>query len=88
MISLNLYIYAVNIYAFYLIYTDKKRAMEHSPERISEKRIWLVSIMGGAVGTYLGMQGCRHFTRHPRLGYWIPILATIYFAVAFIRGDI
>ena len=88
MINLSLYIYVINIYAFYLIYVDKKRAMEHSSERISEKRIWLVSIIGGAIGTYLGMRGCRHFTRHPGFGYWIPIMAIIYFAVGLIRGVI
>ncbi|MFT4415121.1 DUF1294 domain-containing protein [Fredinandcohnia humi] len=45
----------LNIYGFLIMYLDKQRAKKDE-WRISEKHIWLISILGGALGTTLGYE--------------------------------
>jgi len=45
--------------------------------RIAEKTIWLVSIVGGAVGTTIGMYVFRHKTRHRLFRYGLPLLSLL-----------
>jgi len=45
--------------------------------RIAEKTIWLVSIVGGAVGTTIGMYLFRHKTKHRLFRYGLPLLSLL-----------
>lgn len=45
--------------------------------RIAEKTIWLVSIVGGAVGTAIGMYLFRHKTKHRLFRYGLPLLSLL-----------
>jgi uncharacterized membrane protein YsdA (DUF1294 family) len=55
---------------------DKNRAIHHE-YRISEKSLWLTALLGGAVGTTLGMQLFRHKTKHLSFKIGFPLLAFI-----------
>lgn len=55
---------------------DKKRAQKHQ-YRISERTLWMVAILGGAVGTTAGMQLYRHKTKHTSFKIGFPFLAGI-----------
>jgi uncharacterized membrane protein YsdA (DUF1294 family) len=64
----------MNIVGIFIMGEDKKRAKKHE-YRISERTLWFVSIIGGAVGTTIGMQLFRHKTKHLSFKIGFPLLA-------------
>lgn len=61
MVIILLYIIAINIYAYVLYARDKAKAKKRK-DRISEFRLLKVAILGGALGSFIGMKLCRHKT--------------------------
>ncbi|MDO5292209.1 MAG: DUF1294 domain-containing protein [bacterium] len=57
------YLIVINVIGFAIMGIDKKRAIRHK-WRIPEKTLFLVAIVGGSVGSILGMQKFRHKTKH------------------------
>lgn len=57
------YLAVVNLFGFAAMGLDKYRAKTHA-WRIPEKTLFLLSIIGGCVGTWAGMYVFRHKTRH------------------------
>ncbi len=57
------YFIIVNIIGFALMGIDKRKARKQQ-WRIPEKTLFLASIIGGSVGTLLGMYVFHHKTRH------------------------
>ena len=55
---------------------DKSRAKSHG-RRIPEARLFLLALLGGAVGGTLGMWVFRHKTRHWYFAFGFPLLAAI-----------
>lgn len=66
----------LNTIGLITMYTDKKRA-QNNKWRVSEKRIWLISGLGGATGVYVGMKLFRHKTNHKNFVIITPILIVI-----------
>ncbi|MET3575971.1 DUF1294 domain-containing protein [Bhargavaea ullalensis] len=60
----------MSLYGFTLMGLDKRRAKQKQ-WRIPEKTLWTVALLGGGIGSYLGMQVFRHKTLHTsfRLGF-------------------
>lgn len=71
-----LYLLVVNFVGFSLMVVDKWKA-KMGKWRIAEKTIWLVSIVGGAVGTAIGMYLFRHKTKHRLFRYGLPLLSLL-----------
>jgi uncharacterized membrane protein YsdA (DUF1294 family) len=60
--SLILYLIIINIITFFYFGLDKMKAgLSH--RRISEKRLWTLSFIGGSLGGILGMYFFRHKTK-------------------------
>ncbi|GAA0429240.1 DUF1294 domain-containing protein [Lentibacillus halophilus] len=80
-------IIGVNIVSFLLMAIDKRKAKKHA-WRISERTFWMISIFGGAIGTFLGMKQYRHKTKHWSFTIGIPMLIILQgaflLAVAFL----
>jgi uncharacterized membrane protein YsdA (DUF1294 family) len=74
-IWLGLYL-LMNLIGLFIMGADKKRAQKHQ-YRISERSLWMVAILGGAVGTTAGMQLYRHKTKHTSFKIGFPFLAGI-----------
>ena len=70
------YLVLVNIIAFITIYIDKKKAIKHK-WRIKESTLFLLSIIGGSLGTLLGMYTFRHKTKHLKFTLGIPLIIII-----------
>ena len=70
------YLILVNIIAFITIYIDKKKAIKHK-WRIKESTLFLLSIIGGSLGTLLGMYTFRHKTKHLKFTLGIPLILII-----------
>lgn len=71
-----LYFLLINMYTFYLVYSDKQRA-KHRKWRIPEKRFFILSILGGSIGTLMSMNIFRHKTKHWYFKYGIPLIIVI-----------
>lgn len=66
----------INIAGLFLMWKDKNKAIKHQ-FRIREKTLWMTAIIGGAVGTTIGMQLFRHKTKHVSFKFGFPLLAVI-----------
>ena len=60
---LIVYLLIINLIGFALMGIDKRKAIHHK-YRISEKTLFLASLLGGSIGSILGMQTFRHKTKH------------------------
>ena len=58
------------------MYIDKNKAKKNE-YRISEKAIFIVSLLLGATGVYVGMYKFRHKTKHTLFTVGIPICIII-----------
>ncbi|MCM3739896.1 DUF1294 domain-containing protein [Oceanobacillus luteolus] len=80
--SILLFVIAVNVFTLFLMRIDKQKAIK-GQYRIPERTFFLLSFLGGAIGTFLGMKLFRHKTKHKRFTIGIPVLI-IWNAFAFI----
>lgn len=63
----------LNIFGFILVSLDKYKA-KNRLWRIPERSFFLLSIMGGSVGVYLGLFVFKHKTRHWYFMTLIPLI--------------
>ena len=73
---LGLYLALVNAAAFCLMGLDKARA-KRGQWRISEKKLFLPAVLGGALGGVLGMRVFHHKTRHWYFRWGFPVLLAV-----------
>ena len=66
----------INLCSLIMMKVDKSRA-RNKQWRIPEMNIWLISLLGGSVGTYIGMKLFRHKTKHLSFKIGIPLLILI-----------
>jgi uncharacterized membrane protein YsdA (DUF1294 family) len=66
----------VNLIGFIICKIDKTRAKKHQ-WRIAEKQFFIVSALGGAIGTYIGLRYFRHKTKHWYFMIGIPVIFII-----------
>ena len=81
------YFVIVNIIGFALMGIDKHKAKKRA-FRIPEATLFIVAIIGGSIGSILGMHIFRHKIRHWYFVYGMPfILAVqIILVIAFLNG--
>ncbi len=70
---LIIYIFAMNLGGFVLMGWDKYKAKKDK-WRVPEQRFFLVALLGGSVGCWLGMQQFRHKTKHQAFVVGIPLI--------------
>ena len=70
------YLFLINIIAFIIIYIDKQKAIKHK-WRIRESTLFLISIIGGSLGTLIGMYTFRHKTKHIKFTLGIPFILIV-----------
>lgn len=70
------YITLISIFTFILMYVDKQKSIK-GDFRISESTFVKLSLIGGAIGTYIGMYTFRHKTLHKKFYIGIPIIILI-----------
>lgn len=79
--NIILYIFIINLIGFLLMFIDKKRAIKHE-WRISELSLITTAIIGGSIGSYIGMKYFRHKTKHAKFSYGIPLIIIIQMYLA------
>ncbi|MEE0264147.1 MAG: DUF1294 domain-containing protein [Acutalibacteraceae bacterium] len=68
-----IYLLIINIVAVVVTVTDKVRAV-YNKWRITEKTLFVISALGGAVGMYITMHIIHHKTRKLRFMLGIPAI--------------
>ncbi len=75
-IILIIYILAVNLLGFFLMGIDKQKARKRA-FRIPEATLFTVAIIGGSLGSIIGMHLFRHKTRHWYFLFGMPAILLI-----------
>lgn len=77
-----LYLLLINLIAFALMGVDKSRARRHK-WRIPEKTLFLSALLGGSIGSIVGMQVFRHKTKHWYFVIGMPLILAVQVCVGW-----
>lgn len=67
------YVLVMTIIGFLSMYIDKRKAIKHQ-WRIPEKTLFIIALLGGSIGSNLGMTICRHKTKHWYFVIGMPVI--------------
>ena len=70
------YLIATNLIGFALMGIDKYKAKKRA-FRIPEATLFIVAIIGGSIGSIIGMYAFRHKTRHWYFVYGMPAILNL-----------
>mgnify|MGYP000434181757 FL=1 len=79
--GLLIYLIVMNLIGLAVMAMDKSKARHHA-WRIPEKTLFLVSILGGSVGTWAGMYLFHHKTKHWYFVTGMPLILVCQAALA------
>lgn len=74
------YFAAVNLIGFALMGIDKYKAKKRA-FRIPEATLFIIAIIGGSIGSIIGMYTFRHKTRHRSFVYGMPFILIVQIAL-------
>lgn len=74
-----LYLFAINIVAFFAFGIDKLKA-KHDKWRIPESTLLTMAVLGGSIGALAGMKVWRHKTLHDKFRIGIPVIIALQIA--------
>ncbi len=75
------YLAAVNVFGFVQMGIDKERARRHA-WRISESQLFGAALLGGSIGSILGMYYFRHKTKHWYFVWGMPVILILQIGIA------
>ena len=87
-INILTYLLFINLIGVLIMFLDKKKAIKGS-WRISEKSLLIVALLGGSIGTMIGMHWFRHKTKKLKFTIGFPaillteIILVIYFLLNY-----
>lgn len=80
---LLLYWVLINTVGILAMFSDKQRAVRHN-WRIPERTLFLIALLGGSVGSIIGMWTFRHKIRHWYFVLGMPIILGLQIAIMLI----
>lgn len=78
-----IYFISMNLFGLYNMYRDKQRAIKRQ-YRIPEKQLFFVSVIGGSLGSWIGMYLFHHKTKHWYFVLGMPLIVLIHILVLFL----
>lgn len=72
------YLFIINIISFIFYGLDKILAIKRSKSRISERWLFIFSLIGGSLGCLLGMFTFRHKTKKIKFYLWNIVLLVVW----------
>ncbi len=75
-----IYLVVMNIIGFAIMGIDKSKA-KRGAWRIPEKTLFLIAILGGSIGSLLGMKQFRHKTKHKSFTIGMPAILIVQAAI-------
>ena len=67
------YLIVLNLLGFFFMGSDKRKAQKEQ-WRIPERNFFIIALLGGSLGCWLGMQTFRHKTKHHIFTIGIPAI--------------
>jgi len=74
--NILLYLLLINLIGFFIMWSDKKRA-KWGKWRIPEQTLFIVTALGGGIGTIAGMYTFRHKTKKLKFTIGLPVLVIL-----------
>ena len=71
-----IYLGVINLIGFFAMFLDKQKA-KRGKWRIPEKTLFLLAVIGGSLGTTLGMHMFRHKTKHWYFKFGMPFILIV-----------
>lgn len=68
-----IYLIIVNLLGFYMMWSDKRKA-KYGKWRIPEQTLFIVTALGGGIGTIVGMYKFRHKTKKLKFVVGLPTI--------------
>lgn len=87
-LNIIIYLLAINLIGLLVMYIDKKKA-RYGRWRIAEKTLLIVALLGGSIGTIIGMYWFRHKTQKLKFTLGFPtiliseIIIITYFLIKY-----
>lgn len=87
-LGLVIYFFIINLFAISLMKYDKVKAINNQ-YRVNEKTLFLIALILGGIGIYIGMYLFRHKTKHVKFTVGIPLIIilnilTIYYLISHV----
>lgn len=82
-ILIGIYLIIINIVGFAIMGIDKARSRKRA-WRIPEATLFIIAIVGGSIGSIIGMRFFRHKTKHWYFVVGMPVI--LFLQVALILG--
>lgn len=79
--TISMYLLTMNIIGFFLMGYDKWKARKQA-FRIPEATLFIVAVIGGSLGSILGMHLFHHKTRHWYFLYGMPAILAVQILLA------
>ena len=73
LIGIIIYLLIINLAGFLSMLIDKRRAIKDM-WRVPEKTLFLITVLGGSIGSLLGMHTFRHKTKHVQFRFGMPAI--------------
>ncbi len=81
-IVFGIYLIVINLLGFTLMFLDKQKARKRA-FRIPEATLFKVALIGGSLGSIMGMYAFRHKTRHASFVYGMPAILLVQLGLTF-----
>ncbi|WP_207953026.1 DUF1294 domain-containing protein [Paenibacillus agricola] len=73
----------MNVIGFIRMGQDKQYAKKRR-RRVSERQLFMIALLGGAIGSWIGMRVWRHKTNHRSFTIGIPLLVVVNVGVIYL----
>jgi uncharacterized membrane protein YsdA (DUF1294 family) len=77
-----IYLLIINFIGFFAMFLDKQKA-KGGKWRIPEKTLFLLALIGGSLGTTIGMHAFHHKTKHWHFKFGMPLIFIIQLVLFF-----
>lgn len=74
--NIVIYFVVINIIGFFIMWLDKRKAIKGS-WRIPEKTLFIITALGGGIGTTIGMYAFRHKTQKIQFVIGFPFITIL-----------
>ena len=83
--NILIYLVMINIIGFFMMWSDKRKAKK-GKWRIPEQTLFVVTALGGGIGTIAGMYTFRHKTKKLKFTIGLPVLVILeIIAIIYIK---
>lgn len=77
-----IYLIIINLIAFLSMYIDKRKA-KYGKWRIKEYTLFILALIGGSIGSIIGMYTFRHKTKKAGFFIGFPLILILQIVLAF-----